>query len=226
MPAETPSGVASAAAFLAMVAAQVTAMAATAAGTDMQIGEAIADYNAEIGQVQARSAETADEANRRVEAQTKEGALALKERGAQSAFDSRMAMIGAERTASGQEARLGASGARAMGSPLLAAQQNVDIAFAAADRTVEKGNAGMKLGGLQLESGLAGIRAQETLATNEYGRQITEATRQKTFLEDNRPWMVLQAGLGGLPGLASTFYKGSSNGTFTWGDPSKLGINA
>lgn len=190
----------------AALAMQATAITAQAAGTAMKIEEAIGDYNQTIADIQARSADASAEAKRKVKATTREGVLELKEQGAQAAFESRMAMTSAEMTASQQEARLGASGVRAKGSPLMAAQQNVDLAFAAADRTVERGNAGMALGGLRLGNTLADITGQETLLTKEYGRQTAEATRKRDELKANKNAMIGIAALGGLPGLASSFY--------------------
>ncbi|KKL79100.1 hypothetical protein LCGC14_2018270, partial [marine sediment metagenome] len=104
------------------------------------------DYNQAITDIQARSAATTAEATRRIGTTKEEGVLSLKEQGAQAAFEGRMAMTQAEMVASSEEAKLGASGVRAKGSPLAAAQQNVDLAFAAADRTIERGSAGMAMG--------------------------------------------------------------------------------
>lgn len=104
--------------------------------------------------------ETKAERNRRIGALKEEGVLSLKEQGAQAAFEGRMATTQAEMIASSEEARLGTSGVRAKGSPLLAAQQNVDLAFAAADRTIERGRAGMAVGGVRLKTGLTGISEQ------------------------------------------------------------------
>ncbi len=140
--------------------------------------ETISDYYAAIEQVQERSAETSAEASRRIGTTKEKGIMSLKEQGAQAAFEGKMAMTQAEMVASSEEAKLGASGVRAKGSPLLAAQQNVDIAFAAADRTIEKGSAGIALGGVRLKTGLADIGAQETMLTSEYARQEKEMRRK------------------------------------------------
>ena len=197
------------------IAAQIAAAAAAFTATGMKIEEGIADYSEEIKRVQARSAETVKESLRQITAARAEGVMGLKEQGAQAAYEGRMAMTGAEMAASSEEQKLGASGVRAKGSPLLAAQQNVDIAFAAADRTIEKGNAGMKLGGLRLGNQMAGIRAQETLATAEYGRQQTELTRKRTYLQENKAMLQDLAAYGALPGLISSFYNYSQQGA--WG---------
>jgi len=58
------------------------------------------------------------------------------------------------------------------------------------------------------------IKAQETLATTEYGRQQEDLKRKRTRLEENKDLMVGIAALGGLSGLASSFYDYSSAGTF------------
>jgi hypothetical protein len=211
------------------MAAAIAAMLAAGAGTKMKIEEGIADYNTAIADINARSAQEGWEAlrqrnvsqaeeTRAIGAAKKEGVLGLKERGAQAAFEGRMAMTSAEMTASSEEARLGASGVRGRGSPLLAAQQNVDLAFAAADRTIESGNAGMKLGGLQLKNTMAGIGAagamqrgniegQSSLATFEYARQTREATRKRNELASNKNKMIAIALAGGGSGLASSFYR-------------------
>jgi len=89
-----------------------------------------------------------------------------------------MAMTGAEKAASAEEAGLGAAGVRAKGSPLMAAQQNVDLAFAAAERTIETGRAGVALGGVRLKTGLADIGAATSLLTEQYKRQIAEYLRK------------------------------------------------
>ncbi len=162
-----------------------------AAGQEKQ--EAIGDYYAAIEQVQERSAETSAEATRRIGTTKEEGILSLKEQGAQAAFEGKMAMTQAEMIASSEEAKLGASGVRAKGSPLLAAQQNVDLAFAAADRTIEKGSAGVALGGLKFGTAMADISAQETLLTSEYSRQEKELKRKLKELgieqwEDKLDW--------------------------------------
>lgn len=195
----------------AMIAMQGVSMVQTGIGTAMKIKEAIGDYTQSIADITARTAETKAEAARRIGTTREEGVMSLKEQGAQAAFEGRLAMTGAEMTASSEEAKLGASGVRAKGSPLLAAQQNVDLAFAAADRTIERGNAGMALGGLRLKTGMADIGAQSTMATAEYGRQKAEQQRKKDELVRNKAGMVALATLGGAAGLASSFYTVSSD---------------
>jgi len=155
-----------------------------------------------------------------------EGAARLREQGAQAAFEGRAALTQAELLASGQEAKLGGSGVRANASPLLAAQQNVDLAFAAANRRIESGNAGVALGGMQLRNQIAQVAlqgrqerenlyAKGTLATNEYERQMEEARRKKKDLRAGRGLAVAIAAAGGTAALASSFYNyGSDLGWF------------
>lgn len=188
------------------MATAIAAMVAQGAGTAMRIEEAIADYSQAIKDVQARSTETAAEAARRIGTAKEEGVLSIKEKGAQAAFEGRMAMTGAEMAASSEEARLGASGVRAKGSPLAAAQQNVDLAFAAADRTIEKGRAGVAIAGVRLKSEIAGIGAQESMLTAEYTRRQAEMERKRRELQENKAKMVALAVAGGTPGLATSFY--------------------
>lgn len=232
------------------IAMQAAGIAAQATGTAMKINEAISDYNYAIADINAQTTEANREANRRrsivtsettarlneVSAEasrrrsqtTEEGVLALKEQGAQAEFESRMAMTQAEMTASGQEARLGSSGTRLGGSPLLAAQQDVNLAFAAADRTAESGAAQMKIGGVQLKNRLgditadqrltraelsrqqshelSDITAQESYLTADYGRKVAEMTRKRNYLSANKAGMVAIAAAGGLAGLSSSFY--------------------
>jgi hypothetical protein len=213
---------------VAAVALQGVAVAGSVIGTGMKIEEGIADYNRARQDTAARRKDSADEATRRIRATNTEGlrqigatreqgVLGLKEQSAQAAFQGRMAMTQAEMTASSAVAGLGASGVRAKGSPLMAAQQNVDLAFAAADRTIAQGNAGVKMGGLQLKTGLGNIdaqtklatgnlAAQSTLATNEYNRRIAESTRKRDELVKNKAAMLVVAGMGASGSLASSFY--------------------
>ncbi len=190
----------------AALALEIAAIAATAVGTGMKIDEGIGDYSQAIADVKARSGDISDEASRRIGTTKEEGILSLKEQGAQAAFEGRMAMTQAEMVASSEEAKLGASGVRAKGSPLLAAQQNVDLAFAAADRTIEKGSAGIALGGLKLGSAMANIGAQETMLTSEYARKQAEMERKKRELKGSRTAMIAISALGGAAGLGSSFY--------------------
>ncbi len=199
----------------AMLALSIAAIAAQAIGTKMKIDEGIGDYSRAIADVKARSGEISAEASRRIGTTKEEGILSLKEQGAQAAFEGRMAMTQAEMVASSEEAKLGASGVRAKGSPLLAAQQNVDLAFAAADRTIQKGSAGVALGGVRLKTGMADIGAQASMLTSEYARKQAEAERKKAELKANRTKMIAVAAAGGFGSLATSFYNiGQSKGWF------------
>ncbi len=157
---------------------QAAGMITAAKVAGQEWSETAGDYYAAIEQVKERSAEAATEATRRLGTTKEEGILSLKEQGAQAAYEGKMAMTQAEMVASSEEAKLGASGVRARGSPLLAAQQNVDLAFAAADRTIQKGSAGVALGGLKFGTAMADIGAQETMLTSEYARQQKELKRK------------------------------------------------
>ena len=173
----------------------------------MKIEEGIGDYGRAIADVNARIAETQGERDRRLAVTKEEGIMSLKEQGAQVAFEGRMAMTQAEMVASSEEARLGASGVRAKGSPLLAAQQNVDLAFAAADRTIERGSAGMAFGGVRLKNIFSGIGAEETLLTKAYGRRQKELQFKKRELEENKQKMLDLAMVGSITDFAGSFYK-------------------
>ena len=157
---------------------QVGEMISSAKATAAERSEAIEDYWAAIEETKVRSGEARGEAERRIGTLKEEGVLSLKEQGAQAAYDAKTAMTQAEMVASSEEARLGASGVRAKGSPLLSAQQNVDFAFAAADRTIETGRAGVALGGVKLKTGLADIEAASSLLTEQYARQYKEYVRK------------------------------------------------
>lgn len=188
------------------VATAIAAMAAAGVATSMKIEEGISDYEHAMAQEQARIAETEAERDRRIAATKGEEVLALKEQGAQSAYESRLAYTQAELTASAVENKLGASGVRQTGSPLLAAQQQVDLAYAQADRTMGSGQAAMTLGGMKLGGQMADITAASTLATSEYNRRQAEMLRKKRELEANKGEMVALAVIGGAPALATSFY--------------------
>ena len=163
---------------LASLGLQTAGMITAARAAGQEVGETIGDYFAAIQQIEERSAETSAEAGRRIGTTKEEGILSLKEQGAQAAYEGKMAMTQAEMVASSEEAKLGASGVRSKGSPLFAAQQNIDQAAAAADRTIQKGSAGMALGGLKFGTAMADIGAQETMLTSEYARQQKEMKRK------------------------------------------------
>ncbi len=184
----------------------VAALIAMGKGTAMKVDEAVGDYEREIVQIEARQGEVAGETARKIAGSRQEGVLALKEQGAQSAFESRMAMTQTELVTSGEESRLGKSGVRMGGSPLLAAQQNVDLAAASADRTVERGMAGMAIGGVRLQNTLSDITAQGSLVTSEFERRRKEARYKRKELKDNKTALVAVSAAGGLGGLATSFY--------------------
>ena len=150
--------------------------------TEAQIGESIADYQEAITNTEAQLAEIESERTRQLGTIKGAGVLELKEQGAQSAYESRIAMTQAEMTASAVENKLGASGVRQTGSPLLAAQQQVDLAYAQADRTVESGRAAMTLGGAKLAGAMGDISAAATLATAEYQRRLATYRRKLTAI--------------------------------------------
>ena len=216
--------------------AQGAALYATAVGTRMKIDEGIADYGREITRLNAQKVEQAGEANRQISAiaterdrvfgaTTEEGTLSLQEAGRQASFRSQGAFTQAEQLASSEEARLGASGVRAGGSPLLAAQQNVDLAFAAAERVAESGRAGIQIGGVRLGNQLQGITAQaknqqanisarSTLVSSEFDRRTAENRFKRNELAENRNRLVILSALGGAAGVASSFYQYGSQGAF------------
>ena len=168
------------AAFTAIVSLglQIGSSISSSQATAAEIGETIEDYYAAIAETEKKIEETGGEAGRRIGTAKEEGLLSVKELGAQAAHEGRMAMTSAEMIASSEEARLGASGVRAKGSPLLAAQQNVDLAFAAADRTIEQGRSQVGLAGVKLKGGIGDIEAASSLLTERYRRQIQEYLRK------------------------------------------------
>ena len=163
---------------LASLGFQIGGAISAASATKEEKKEAIIDYHYAMEELKKKAAEARGEGERRIGTAKEEGILSLKEQGAQAAFEGRMAMTGAEMAASAEEAGLGAAGVRAKGSPLMAAQQNVDLAFAAAERTIETGRAGVALGGVRLKTGLADIGAATSLLTEQYKRQIAEYLRK------------------------------------------------
>ncbi len=184
-------------------------------GLEMQIDEGIKDYAQAISDVTAKSEGEQQEAERRIGTTRQEGISALKEQGAQAAYEGRMAMTQAEMVASSEEARLGVSGVRSTGSPLSAAQQNVDLATAAADRTIERGNAGIKFGGLIFGSRMGDIRGAETLLTAGLDRKKNELSRKKKELESNKQKMLDLATVGSVVDFTSSFY-GFGKGVGMW----------
>lgn len=164
----------------------------------MKIQEGLADYTEYLAQIEAAGTEQVSEGIRKGMQTRAEGIAAIGEMSRQAAYETKTAYMGAELTSSAQEAKLGASGVRATGSPLLAAQQMSDVAWGAAGEKGRAGAAGITLGGLKLGGSLADIRAQTTLLTSEYQRKLTSARRKKTELETNAPEMIRQANLGAI----------------------------
>lgn len=194
-----------------ILAANAAALLATGAATKLKIEEGIGDYGRAISDIKAQIAETQAERDRRITVAKEEGIASLKETAAQAGYESRLAMTQAEMVASSAEHKLGASGVRMHGSPLMAAQQQVDLAFAAADRTIEAGQAALRMGGLKLGNLFANIGAESSLLTAGYQRQQAELAFKKSELEKNKSKMVAWAYLGGAPALASSFYNVAKN---------------
>ena len=94
----------------------------------------------------------------------------------------------------------------------MAAQQNVDLAFAAAERTIAAGTAAIKIGGLQLKGELETGKAQQSLLSQEYQQRITEQERKVAELHASEMDIVGYTLRGGLAGLGANFY--SSMGDF------------
>jgi hypothetical protein len=211
--------------FANLVDPENTGTGRTAAGKAVaeQVEEGIADYqdiinqfegvstygkvlSGEPGDIRGKAVETSRtlgligetkaEGARRIRQTKVEGVANLKDLGKQAAFESGVAQTQAQMTASGQTAKLGASGARATGSPLLAAQQASDIARAAAGEKTRAGNAGIALGGLKLGGSLADIQAATTLLTSEYERKLATAKRKQKSLAENKEELVNAADTG------------------------------
>jgi len=168
---------------LAGLGLSIYSMVTEANAAEEQIAESITDYKEAITNTETQIAEVTAERERRIGTTKAEGVLALKEQGAQSAYESRIAMTQAEMTASAVENKLGASGVRQTGSPLLAAQQQVDLAYATAERTVQAGGAAMTLGGVKLGGAMEDISAMATLTTAEYQRRLATYKRKLTELQ-------------------------------------------
>jgi hypothetical protein len=67
---------------------------------------------------------------------------------------------------------------RASGTALAAQQQQADIAYAGAQRTMEKGNAAVTLGGLKFKNSIADLTAASSLLTAQYARTEKEYRRK------------------------------------------------
>lgn len=162
----------------------------------LQIQEGIEDYRELMWQLQKGAQLASAEATRKT-AQTKtEGIVALQEMATQAAYETKTAFMGAELASSAQEAKLGASGVRASGSPLLAAQQMSDVAWGAASEKGRQAAAGISLGGLKLGGSLQDIKAANSLLTQEYLMKYMSAGRKKADLEKNARALISAADTG------------------------------
>jgi len=198
------------------VGLQIAAAAMESIAVGFKIEEAITDYAQEISDLKemrnARLAEMTASGERAKEA----GIAGLQEKVAGANFDTRMATMKAEMTASGSEAKMAASGVRAGGSALMGAQQNVDIAYAAADRVAEAGTAGVRIGGLQLADTLQSSKAAKSLLTLEYGQTLAEQKKKKENLQKSKGFMIAATALGAGAGVASSFYEKASTKSWGW----------
>jgi hypothetical protein len=186
---------------------QGISLAAQGIATGMKIEEAKSDYQAQIDMLQTQKTAKISAMDEAAGRNKELGIAGINEKSASANYDTQMATMKAELTSSSAEAKLGASGVRAGGSALMAAQQQTDIAYAAADRTAEAGAAGVKIGGLQLGDTLKTAASQKSLLTLEYGQSITEAQRKKDYLNANEGAMMALGAVGGLAGLPSSFYQ-------------------
>ncbi len=188
---------------------QWQALAAMKESTEQKINEAITDYTKEIERLQETKSARENAMENEIGRVREAGITALTERGAQAGYETRKAMMGAAQAASSAEARLGASGVRATGTALAGRQQDVDIAYAGAQRVAEAGAAQMKLGGLQLGSQLQGAQEKKSLLTMEYRQNITEQQRKLAELQANKGQYLGWVVQGGLAGIYSNFYQGA-----------------
>jgi len=194
------------------IAAAATSLVSTGVGFAQEISgsaleqqEARRFYKREIGRLEEKQGEATGEAERQIGSTMEAGVAGLREQGAQAAYETKLATIKTELTTSSEEARLGRSGARMGGSPLLAAQQNVNLAAAAAERSAEAGMSAVTIGGIKLKSELGGIAAQHTLLTSEYERQREEALYRYKRAggeaydpEPRNPYKIPRVSFGGL----------------------------
>ncbi len=191
------------------VATTAASMVASGAATAMKIEEGIADYAAEINRQEemrdARLSQMSASAGR-----TKEiGIESIGEGAEQAKYESETAMMKATMASSTETAKIGASGVKARGSALMAAQQTTDIAYAAADRTAEAGAAGIRIAGLQLGNQLQSAAGERSLLTLEYKQGLAEQQRKKDELEKNKWAMIAISLAGGAGALGTSFYNAS-----------------
>ena len=201
----------------ANVGLQAAALAANVLATGLKIDEGIADYEQALLDVQARRNETVNARNERVARIKEEGVATLREQGAQNAFEAKTAITAAELVAGAEESRLGRSGLQQRGSPLLAAQQNVDLAYAAADRSIEAAGNALTIGGLRLSNTIKEEKARTSVLTQEFGRQEADLTRKRDELSSGKAGYLLIAAAGGMASLGHTWYSQKSQGWQPWG---------
>jgi hypothetical protein len=175
-----------------------SAWSAQATLTEMKIHEGIADYAEYITQTEQAKSEQLSARAGNLDRTRAEGAAALKELGAQAAYETKAGYQKATMVSLAQEAKIGASGVRAAGSPLLAAQQASDTAWGEAGETARRGASAVTLGGLKLGGTLADYKAETSLLTGEYQRKLSSATRKKTELEANEAGMISAANWGAV----------------------------
>jgi len=209
----------------AALATQAAAMVAQGEATRMQINEAIASYSRDIKELEAKIATQQGLTRASMDETRRIGVEELKEVGREAGFQAKTGYTTAERLALSAENRIGASGVRAIGSPVMGAQQDVDLAFAAVDRTVQRGESALKIGGLRLASSLAKEQRTSTALTEQWGRQKQRTIDESWALEFNRSKMVAFAYLGGVPALTQSFYNASQTRLFDesfWSGPTKF----
>jgi hypothetical protein len=180
----TVGGAITAAAGLFSIGSGIGSWVSEGLSTSQRIAEARDDYKAAMKDIDAQVADAEAEATRQIANTKAEGIATLKEQGAQSEYETKIATIQAEQTAQSAEAAIATSGVKQKGSPLLVAQQQADLAFAEAQRVGESGQAAMKIGGLKLGTSLQNIEAEKTLLTKELQRQRAELYRKKEALKD------------------------------------------
>lgn len=198
----------------ANLAFQVAAMAATGIGTAMKIEEGKEDYRSEIARMEEAKAARERVMENEIARAKDTGVAALTEEGRAGTFETRMALMGVEQVASSAEARMGAGNIRAAGTAAAAAQQQVDIAYAGAQRQAEAAASRMTVGGMQLRNQLQSGREQKSLLTMEYEQNLAEQRRKLKDLTEHKAAMVAIAVAGGMAGLSSTFYQQVQSGVW------------
>lgn len=206
MPSEAAAGM--------QMATAAAAMVAQGQATHISIAEAEEQYYEDRAELERLIANQQGQSAARVKEMRQIGVSELREMGAQGAFKARRAYTSAERFALSAENRIGASGVRARGTPVMAAQQNVDLAFAAADRATEQAESRLKIGGMRLASGIREEQRRTSAVTSQWRRQEDRIERAQTRLQNRRKEIIALAVAGGLPGLTSAFYNASQTRLF------------